>query len=254
MLRANHVRPCQPPAPVEPARQDRHQEPGKDAQAPQSREIGDERGDHHGRAEADLQIAASPERAEARTSAQPAPATRDRLARRCVIKRGQEQQVASLVETEHREIDLFRRQQVDELGHAQRQNGVHVVLKPPLRQDLIHVGRADRRPVIVEVRVEIVVRDDEDTLVRVRLIVRFHLGVGLKPERRLATPLLAENQGRGRIGRTAEELVPRRMVNRRQAAPFEHGVRLGILLAERIPSDPVVSQELFELHPWPSLS
>ena len=56
------------------------------------------------------------------------------------------------------------------------------------------------------------------------------------------------------IGRTAEELVPRRMVDRRQTAPLEHGIRLGILLAERIAGDPMVPQELFQLHPWQCLS
>ena len=64
----------------------------------QPREQGDEREDHQGRAEADLQVAASPERAKAGTAAQPAPATRDRFARRGVVESGQEQEVAPLVE------------------------------------------------------------------------------------------------------------------------------------------------------------
>ena len=112
----------------------------------------------------------------------------------------------------------------------------------------------NRRLASVEIGIEIVIRYHEDALVRVRLIVRFQLGVGLKSQSRLATSFLAEYQGRGRIGRTAKELVPRRMVYRRQTAPFEHRIRLGILLAERIPGDAMMSQELFQLHPWQCLS
>ena len=220
----------------------------------QAREQGDQRDHHQARAEADLQVAASPERAEAGTAAQPAPATRDRLARRGVVKSGQEQEVAPLVEGEDGERGLFRRQQVDQFRDAERENGVHVVLKLPRFQDRVHVGRAHRRPATVEVGVEIVIRNREHALVGIGLIVRFQLGGGLKPQGRLAAPFLAEHQRRRRIGRTAEKLVPRRMVDRRQTKPFEHGVRLGILLAERIPGDSMVSQELFQLHPWQYLS
>ena len=139
--------------------------------------------------------------------------------------------------------DLFRRQQVDQLRDAERENGVHVVLKLPRFQHRVHVRRTHRRPATVEVGVEIVIRNREHPLAGIRLIVRFQLGGGLKPQGRLAAPFLAEHQRRRRIGRTAKKLVPRRMVDRRQTEPFEHGVRLGILLAERIPGNSMVSQE-----------
>ena len=199
-----------------------------------AREQGDERDDEQARAEADLQVAAGPERAKAGSAAQPAPATRDRLARRGVVERGQEQQVAALVEAEDGEIDLLRRQQIDQLRDAEREDRRPCGLEPPRRQDMVHVRRAHRRPAIVEIGIEIVVRDHEHAFVGISLIVRFQLGVGLKPQRRLAAPLLAEYQGRRRIGRTAKKLVPGRMVDRRQTPPLEDGIRLSILLAERI--------------------
>ena len=119
---------------------------------------------------------------------------------------------------------------------------------------MVHIRRANRRLAIVQVGIEIVVGNDEDALGRVGLIVRFQLGVGLKSQRRLATPFFAENQGRRWIDRTAEKLVPRRMVDRCQTAPLEHGIRLRILLAEWIPGNPMMSKELFQLHPCQYLS
>ena len=111
------------------------------------------------------------------------------------------------------------------------------------------VAGADGGPEVVEVGVEVVVRDDEDPLGRVRLVVRLELGGRLEPQRGLAAPLLAEDQGRRGVGRAAEELVPGRVVDRRQAAALEDRVGLGVLLAERVAGDPVVPEELFGLHP-----
>ncbi len=82
----------------------------------------------------------------------------------------------------------------------------------------------------------------------------FELGTGLKPKSRLAAPLFAKDQSRGRIGRAAEKLVPRRVVNRRHAETFEYCVRLSILFAERVAGDAMVPQELFQLHSRQCLS
>ena len=111
------------------------------------------------------------------------------------------------------------------------------------------VAGADGGPEVVEVGVEVVVGDDEDPLVGVRLVVGVELGDRLEPQGRLAAPLLAEDQGRRGVGRAAEELVPGRVVDRRQAPPLEDRVGLGVLLAERVAGDPVMPQELFGLHP-----
>ena len=81
------------------------------------------------------------------------------------------------------------------------------------------------------------------------LVVRLQLGDRLEPERRLAAPLLAEDQGRRGVGRAAEELVPGRVVDRHEAAPLEDRVGLGVFLAERVAGDPVVLEKLFGLHP-----
>ena len=122
------------------------------------------------------------------------------------------------------------------------------------RGSRVHVCGTHRRPTTVEVGVEIVIRNRQNTLLRIGLIVSFQLGRGLKPQSRLAAPFLSEPKGRRWIGRTAKKLVPRRMVDRCQTDPFEHGVRLSILFAERVPGDSVVAQKLFQLHPWQCLS
>ena len=67
--------------------------------------------DDQRRAEADLEVAAAPERAEARAPAQPVPAPLDRLAGRLVVERRQQQQVAALVDAQGRQVDLLRGQQ-----------------------------------------------------------------------------------------------------------------------------------------------
>jgi hypothetical protein len=244
----------QPPAPVDPTGQDRDQQPGENAQLQQGRDHHDQADDQEGCSDADLQVAAGPERPEARPASQAAPAPGNRLARRGIVQSRQQQQVAALVQAQGREADLLHRQQVDQPGHAQREDRVHVVGEPPLRQDLVHVRCADRCPTVVQIRVEIVIRNDEHPFVRVVLIVRLQLGAGLEPQGGLAAAFLAEDQRRRRIDRAAEELVPGRVVDRRQASPFEDGVRLRILLAERIADDPVMLEELFQLHPWQRLS
>ena len=129
-----------------------------------------------------------------------------------------------------------------------------MVLELPAPEDLGGVGGADRGPEVVEVGVEIVVGDDEDALGGIGLVVRLDLGDRLEPQRGLAAPFLAEDQRRRGIGRAAEELVPGRVVDRRQAAALEDRVGLGILLAERVARDAVMLQELFRLHPWRGLS
>ena len=64
----------QPPAPVDPAGEDRDQQPGEDAPGRGGRENRDQSSDDQRRAEADLEVAAGPERPEARSAAEPAPA------------------------------------------------------------------------------------------------------------------------------------------------------------------------------------
>ena len=75
---------------------------------------------------------------------------------------------------------------------------------------------------------------------RMGLVVSFELGRRLEPQGGLAAPLLAEDEGRRGVGRAAEELVPGRVVDRRETAPLEDRVGLGIFLAERVARDPVM--------------
>ena len=123
-----------------------------------------------------------------------------------------------------------------------------MVLEPPARQRLGGVAGADCGAEVVEIRVEVVVGDDEHPLVRMLLVVFLQLGHRLEPQRRLAAPLLTEDQGRRGIARTAEELVPGGMVDRRETTPLEDRVGLRVLFAERVAGDPVVPQELVDLH------
>ena len=53
----------------------------------------------------------------------------------------------------------------------------------------------DRRLEMVEIGIEVVVRDDEHALVGIRLVVRLQLGVGLEPQGRLAAPLSRRRPG-----------------------------------------------------------
>src|SRR4051812_10597139 len=113
---------------------------------------------------------------------------------------------------------------------------------------------ANGRTVVIEIRIEIIIRNDEYPLRGVCLVKGLDLGGRLQAKGGLATPFLSEDQGRGWVGRAAEELVPGGVVDGRQTSALENRVRLGILLTERIASDTMVLQELFRLHPWLCLS
>ena len=244
-------RPDQPPAPVQPSGHDRKNQPGQDSEAEQRGKRAMSAMTTRRRPETDLQVAPRPERAKARLTAEPAPPPDDRPLCRCVVERCQQQQVAALVHTQDREVDFLRDQLVDQLCHAQRQDRVHVVLEPPLFQDVVHLVRADRRLVAIEIGIEVVVRDHEDALGRVRLIVRLELRFRLQPQCGLAASLLTEYQGGRRIGRAAEKLAPRRMMHCRKAAPLEYRISLSVLLAEGIADDSVMLKKMIELHPEP---
>src|SRR5271157_1697161 len=246
--------PQQPPAPVDPAGENGNKQPGENTPAPQERKRGDQGNHDQRRAKADLQVATAPEGAESGAAAEPAPAALDRLAGRGVVKCGKEQEIAPLVETEHREVDLLGGQQVNQLGDPEREDGVHVVLQLPAPEDVGRVGGPDRSAVVVEVRIEIVIGDDEDPLRRIGPVEVFKLGRCLESQRRLAAALLTENQGGGRVGGAAEKFVPGRMVDREQTLALEHRVGLSILLAEWVTLDAMMLQELFRLHPWGGLS
>ena len=81
------------------------------------------------------------------------------------------------------------------------------------------------------------------------MIVRLELGFGLQPERSLAAPLFAKDQGRRGVGRAAEELTPRGMVHGGETAPFEDSIRLSVFLTEGIASDSMMLKKMIELHP-----
>ena len=136
----------------------------------------------------------------------------------------------------------------------EREDRVHVVLELPPLQDGGGVAGPDGVPEMVEVGVEVVIGDDEHPLGGIGLVVGLDLRRRLEPQGGLAAPLLAEDQRRRGIGGAAEELVPGRVVNGREAPALEHRVGLGILLAERVALDSVMLQELFRLHPWRGLS
>ncbi len=169
------------------------------------------------RAEADLQVAAGPERAEPRPAAQPAPAACDRLARsrRRKARPGAGGRAAGRAESTVRSIFSAVSKSTSFVTPSERIASMWSWSCQVSRTRSMSPAR-DRQPATVEIRVEIIIRNDEYSFAWIGLVVRFELGGGLEPQGRLAAPLLAENQRRRRIGRTAEELVPRRMVDRRQ--------------------------------------
>ena len=99
--------PGQPPSPVEPAHEDRHEEPGEVFQLPDRGRGRDQGEDRQGRPEADLQVPTAPERPESRSAAEPAPSLLDRLAGRLVVQRGQQQEVPPLVEGQCGQVGIF---------------------------------------------------------------------------------------------------------------------------------------------------
>ena len=74
---------------------------------------------------------------------------------------------------------------------------------------------------------------------------RFHQ---LQPNGRLTRSLFAENDGGTWIAAIAQNLVPRRMVNRFSTMLLKNVVRLSVFLAERIDFYSVVFKELLYLH------
>ena len=107
---------------------------------------------------------------------------------------------------------------------------------------------AEAIPKAIEERIEIVVFDDEDPLLRMRAVVVGQMPGDLQPQGRLARPLFAEHDRRGRLGRIAVDFVPRRMVHAGDAMLLEHRIGLRIFLGERIGGDAVMIEELLDFH------
>ena len=154
-----------------------------------------------------------------------------------------------MVEREGGQVHLPGVEGVGQLGDAQREDGVHVVLQPPALKGFAGVAGLDRVAEVVQEWVEVVVRDHEDAGVGVGLVVGFEFRRHLKAQGGLAAPLLAEDQRRRGVARAAEEFVPGRVVDLVEAGSLEDRVGLGVFLAERVAGDPMMLQELINLHP-----
>ena len=100
----------------------------------------------------------------------------------------------------------------------------------------------------VDERVEVVVLHDENLVVGMIGVVVGQPPHDLQPHGRLAGALLAEDDGRGRLGRVAVDLVPGRMEHAANAGPFEHEIGLRVLVGEGIGDQSVMFQELLDLH------
>ncbi len=154
-----------------------------------------------------------------------------------------------MIDAQRRQIDLFGGQGVNELGDPLGHDRVHVILESPAAQRLRGVAGADGRLEVVEIGVEVVIRNDENALVRMLEVIGLELGDGLEPKRGLAAPFFAENESRRRIGGAAEKLVPGGMMDLGQTSSLEDGIGLRIFLAERVADDAVMLEKLFGLHP-----
>ena len=139
---------------------------------------------------------------------------------------------------------------IDELRHGQREQGVDVVPKPPLGQGPIDPPPppAEALAEAVDEGVEVVVLHDEDLAVGMLGVVVGQAPHHLQSHGRLAGTLLAEDHGGSRLGRVAVDFVPGRMEHAANAGPLEHEIGLRVLVGERIGDQPVMFQELLDLH------
>ena len=107
-----------------------------------------------------------------------------------------------------------------------------------------------REPVAkaIEERVEIIVRDHEDSLLRMRPVVLGQMAGNLQADGRLSSTFFTKNDRRRGFGRIAVHFVPSRMVRAGDAMVFENRVGLGILFGKRIGADAMVFKELLNFH------
>src|SRR5262245_56140895 len=113
------------------------------------------------------------------------PAAFERLRRRLVVASGEQQQVAGLVAIDlvdcssidvanHRGAGLTRIQNaIDKTRYRQRQDRVHVVPKLEQRENSIGPSIAFAQPIAetVQIRIEVVVLDDEQALTGMTFVV-----------------------------------------------------------------------------------
>ena len=139
---------------------------------------------------------------------------------------------------------------VDQLRHAQRQDGVHVVPELPLRQHPLRLPPPAAKPLAkpVQKRIEVVVLDHERPGVGMIGVVVGQVPDDLQPQGRLARALLAEHDRRGRLGRIAVDLVPGRMIGVGDAVALEDQVGLGVFVGKGIRRDPVMFEKRLDFH------
>ena len=145
---------------------------------------------------------------------------------------------------------LFCENPVDQLGDAEREDGVHVVPQPPVLQRAVGPAPAAGEAVAETVQegVEIGVLDDQHLVFGMLGVVVGQMAGQLQPQRRLARALFTENDGRGRLAGIAVDFVPGGMERVADADPFEDEVGLGVLIGERIGDDAVMIEELLDFH------
>ncbi len=241
-----------PPQPWPPADDRQQIRPGRREPVPFS-QADDQSGERDRNRNAQGQIPLGPPRSEPQFPPQTGPATLAGLHQRLVVTRGQEQQVAALMPVEQpiggaklSSSEDF----IDQAGHAQRQNRIHVVPQFPLREHPIEPAAAASQAVLkpIEKRIEVVVFDDEDSLLRVRLVVAHQVAGDLQPHRRLARAFFAEHDRGGRVRGIAIDFIPRGVINAGDAVFFEHRIGLRILFGERIAADAVMFEKLLYFH------
>ncbi len=198
----------------------------------------------------------------AQLAAQPPPAALARLGRRLVIAGSQHQQVASLVAVERAHVGvaqlidcrvgggLCAENLIDQTGHSQRENGIHVVPQLQVGQHAVSPATPSAEAVAKSIQkgIEVVVLDDEHPRERMGLIVLAQMPRDLQPQGRFAGPFLAEHDRSGRLGRIAVNLVPGRMMRAGDAEVLEDRIGLGVFLGERIGANAVVFEKLLCVH------
>lgn len=103
---------------------------------------------------------------------------------------------------------------------------------------------------MIEEGVEVIVTDDVDAVFRMLVVEFDQMLIHLQPHRGFSRSLGAEDDGGGRFGRVAVNLVPGRMISVLDAVLLEHGIGLRILFGEGVSEDAVVFEKSLSIHAW----
>ena len=144
---------------------------------------------------------------------------------------------------------------IDQLGHAHREDRIHVVPEFPLSQHAVDAAAAGKALAeAIQEGIEIVVADDERLLIGMGGVVVGQMANDLQADGRLSLAFFAEHHGRGRIRGIAVDLVPRGVIGALDAKALEDLVGLRVLVGERVAGDALVFEELLDVHAGCSLA